>query len=180
MLTAYAKAYGPIEAHLVSTSPRSELAKFSLVRDHLPQVSLTYLSDLTPAQLEAEYRSATLLLHLARYESFGLPLIEAASWGLPVVATRTGIAPELLTGRLASLLVNGDWPEDCVRAMRDAVASGDVLRQAAFESYVQRFTRAAMVDAFLAVLESWAAGKQSPKRKGNRETAPNSLAGSMR
>ena len=51
------------------------------------QLQVVFLTGLTDAQLYAEMRRAGALLRLARCESFGYPLIEAAATGLPVVAT---------------------------------------------------------------------------------------------
>ena len=167
VVNAFARMFGPVELRFVSASRESQLRDFGILSSQLPQVTVTYRSSLSQPELESEYRSATALLHLARYESFGLPLIEAASWGLPVVATNTGVAPELLTGQLQPLLVDGDSPEDCVRGLRAAITGGSELRAAIFQAYAQRFTRAAMVDAFLGVLSSWIPREQSRSRRTN-------------
>lgn len=45
------------------------------------------LGAVTPAELEWLYANATLLLFPTRYEGFGLPLLEAAARGLPVIAS---------------------------------------------------------------------------------------------
>jgi glycosyltransferase involved in cell wall biosynthesis len=178
-LAECARVCGPVEVRFVSASPQSQLREFGLRPGELPQVTVTYRSSLSPDELAEEYRSATVLLHLARYESFGLPLIEAASWGLPVLATATGVAPELLTGRLASLVLDGDCPVDCARALREAIAGGCELRAATFESYAQRFTRTAMVDAFLGALDAWSPGKRPVvNRKDLSSSARPSLIGS--
>lgn len=168
VLNAFARMFGALELRLVSASPESQLRDFGIFASQLPQVTVTYRSSLSPPELEAEYRSATVLLHLARYESFGLPLIEAASWGLPVVATTTGVAPELLTGQLQPLLVDGDCPEDCVRGLQTAITGGKELRAAIFHAYAQRFTRAAMVEAFLKVLSSWTPRQPSGSHRTDR------------
>ncbi len=46
--------------------------------------------------LEKVWASADLFLYASRYESFGLPLLEAAARGLPLVTTKVGVAPEIL------------------------------------------------------------------------------------
>ena len=159
---AYAGAHGPLELRIISSSPVEGLTQFGLFTEQLPQVTVTYRSDLSPHELEREYHEASALLHLARYESFGLPLIEAAAAGLPVVATRTGVAPDLLNGELSELLVDGDRPGDCVRAMHAAVTANQQLSAAIFRSYQRHFTRAAMVAGFLQVLENWSRGAEAP------------------
>jgi len=152
----YASLHGSCELRLVSSTPRAALAaQFDLADPCPPGVSVRYLTNLAPQELEQEYRQATAYLHLARYESFGYPLIEAAAVGTPVIATATGIASELLEGDLQPLLVNGDDPADCVRALRLAVVERAILGARVFEAYANRFTRDHMTERYLNVLTRW-------------------------
>jgi glycosyltransferase involved in cell wall biosynthesis len=54
--------------------------------------------DLEHSQTLAAIRHARLLVQPSREEAFGLPLLEAAYLGTPIVATRTGGIPEVLGG----------------------------------------------------------------------------------
>jgi glycosyltransferase involved in cell wall biosynthesis len=154
----YAQVHGACELRLVSPSPESALKEhFGLGPPYPPGVSVRYLTGLSPQDLAQEYRRATAYLHLARYESFGYPLIEAASSGTPVVATRTGIAPDLLGGPLESLLVDGEDPEDCVRAMGRVAGSRHDLGRQIRHAHAERFTRACMTDRYLQTLAHWSA-----------------------
>lgn len=51
-----------------------------------------------PAALEALYRRADLFLGLSEHEGFGLPVLEAMCFGLPVVGLATTAAGEVLAG----------------------------------------------------------------------------------
>ncbi|NIP99801.1 MAG: glycosyltransferase, partial [Nitrospinaceae bacterium] len=42
------------------------------------------------------YQSADVFVYPSRYENFGQPVLEAAAWGLPVIATSTGVASEII------------------------------------------------------------------------------------
>jgi glycosyltransferase involved in cell wall biosynthesis len=54
-------------------------------------------------------RSASLLVHPARFEGFGLVLLEAMREALPIVATRVGAIPEVVVdGRTGILVPPGD------------------------------------------------------------------------
>ncbi len=66
----------------------------------------------------AWYRRAELLVHPARWEGFGLALLEAMLAGKPVVATRVSSAPEIVADGETGLLVP---PEDPA-ALAEAVA----------------------------------------------------------
>jgi glycosyltransferase involved in cell wall biosynthesis len=152
----YAERFGPCELRLVSSTPRAALTEqFGLGRPYPPGVTVSYATGLSAAELADEYRRATAFLHLARYESFGYPLIEAAACGTPVVATATGIAPELLTGELKALLVDGGDPADCVRALRLAVTRRAELGPRLFDVYAGAFTRDHMTNRYLEVLGRW-------------------------
>jgi len=63
------------------------------------------------------YRRAEVLVHPARWEGFGLALLEAMLAGKPVVATDVSSAPEIVAGGETGLLV----PPDDPAALADAV-----------------------------------------------------------
>lgn len=164
VVAAYAARHGPCELRLVSPSPESVLAgEFGLGPPYPAGVTVRYLTRLPPEELAREYRTATAYLHPARYESFGYPLIEAASYATPVVATRTGIAEELLTGPAGRLLVDGDDPADCARALDLAVRSRGELGRQLHAVYADRFTRDHMTDRYLEVLGEWQSAAAAPQ-----------------
>jgi glycosyltransferase involved in cell wall biosynthesis len=105
-----------------STLPRKRLdvllRVFAAIRQSVPKALLVRVGGLTPAQLQlarelsieqavlnlpflerdvlaAVYRRATLLLHPAEAEGFGLPLIEAMACGCPVVASDLPVLREV-------------------------------------------------------------------------------------
>jgi glycosyltransferase involved in cell wall biosynthesis len=67
----------------------------------------------------AWYRRAELLVHPARWEGFGLALLEAMLAGLPVVATRVSSIPEIVADGETGVLVE---PDDAA-ALARAIAS---------------------------------------------------------
>jgi glycosyltransferase involved in cell wall biosynthesis len=83
----------------------------------------------------AWYRRAELLVHPARWEGFGLALLEAMLAAKPVVATRVSSAPEIVADGETGLLVPPDDPEALAEAVcslledpRRAVAMGEAAR----------------------------------------------------
>jgi len=75
------------------------------------------------------YRRAEMLVHPARWEGFGLALLEAMLAGKPVVATRLCATPEIVADGETGLLV----PPDDAEAVAEAVTTllADPVRAAA-------------------------------------------------
>jgi glycogen(starch) synthase len=155
VIEAYAGQHGGCRLVIVADCQEPLLREFGLVAPWPNGVEVVRRAGLSDEALYQEYERSSALLHLARYESFGYPLIEAAAAGTPVVATATGIAPELLDGELGHLLVHGDdavaWAEAMHRAVERRSEVGTVLRR----RYEQGFTRDRMVDGYLRTLDAW-------------------------
>jgi glycosyltransferase involved in cell wall biosynthesis len=64
---------------------------------------VTLLGFVTDDELEIFYRRALCLLYISLYEGFGLPLLEAMSRGLPIIASNRTSIPEV-TGAAAVLV----------------------------------------------------------------------------
>ena len=77
--------------------------------------------------LDRYYRGAVALAHPARYEGFGLPLVEAMARGCPVVCTDAACLPEV-TGGAATLVPVGDV--DALAGALEAVLTDDARRAA--------------------------------------------------
>ncbi len=82
-------------------------------------------------QILAYYKIADLFLCMSEHEGFCVPLAEAMSFSVPIVARSAAAVPETLGG--AGLLVNGADPAEAARAMDRIVgdaALAEQLRQA--------------------------------------------------
>jgi glycosyltransferase involved in cell wall biosynthesis len=76
------------------------------------------------ADMPAVYSMARALLFPSRYESFGIPIVEAMACGCPVVTSNTSACPEVAGG--AALLVDPDSVEELSRAT-ERVSFDDTL-----------------------------------------------------
>lgn len=94
-------------------------------------------------------RRAELLVHPARWEGFGLALLEAMLAELPIVATRVSSIPEIVADGETGLLVAPDDPEGLAAAL-DRLLSDDALRasygRAGLERAHHAFSVARMVE----------------------------------
>ena len=148
VLEAFLSQYGPCELIVVSGCGDEAKRRFALSSAPVG-VNIRWRSRLTDGEMNAEYANASVLLHLARYESFGLPFIEAAARGVPIVSTAVGVAPELLAGELESFLVDGDDPAACARALAEAVARRVAFGRELKQRYHAGFTRDIMTERYL-------------------------------
>jgi glycosyltransferase involved in cell wall biosynthesis len=67
-------------------------------------------------ELPSYYRTADAFVYPSLYENFAQPILEAASYGIPVVATPVGVAPEIIEDDETGFLVSAD-PKTLSRAL---------------------------------------------------------------
>ena len=104
----------------------------------------------TDDELPSLYRAARVFVLPSRYEAFGLVLLEAMAAGVPIVATRIGSIPDLVTHEENGLLVP---PED-PKALADAI--GRVLSDAPLAARLVATGRAkARAMTWDATLDRW-------------------------
>lgn len=89
----------------------------NLVRDLGLKERVEFLGRLESDELEDEYKKADIFVLPSLHEGYGMVVREAASYGLPIIATRVGAIPELVRNGESAILVNaGD-----VNALREAL-----------------------------------------------------------
>lgn len=101
----------------------------------------------------AVLRGADVLVHPARWEGFGLALLEAMLCGLPVVATRVSSIPEIVADGETGLLVPPDDPEVLRAALRRALADPGGMGEAGRRRAREEFSVERMARRTLAVYE---------------------------
>ena len=111
---------------------------------------VTHLGYVPDADREALYARARVLVLPSHDEGFGLPVLEAMSAGIPVIASRRGALPEVVGD--AGMLFDPDRPEELVASLEELLT--DPVRAAARAH--AGLTRAA---AF-----SWAASAETLRR----------------
>lgn len=102
----------------------------------------------------AWYRRAELLVHPARWEGFGLALLEAMLAAKPIVATRVSSAPEIVADDETGLLVPPDDPDafaDATLALLADPARATTMGDAGLARARAEFSVAEMADRTAAV-----------------------------
>ena len=97
------------------------------------------------------YRRADLLVHPARWEGFGLALLEAMVAGLPVVASRVSSIPEIVLDGVTGLLVPPDDPEALAAAVDRTLREPGGLGAAGLRRALEEFSVDRMSDRTLEV-----------------------------
>jgi glycosyltransferase involved in cell wall biosynthesis len=89
---------------------------------------------------------ASVLVHPARWEGFGLAVLEAMLAGLPVVASNVSSLPELVVDGESGLLVRPDDPSALALGIARALEDGERLGAAGRDRAHAEFSVATMAD----------------------------------
>ena len=91
--------------------------------------AVTFRGGISDADLVATMAASQVLIMASRHEGFGVPVIEAMTMGLPVVANREGALPEIVGD--AGLLVDATDPYALADAAARAATDGELRRSLA-------------------------------------------------
>jgi len=156
VMEAFAQTGEEVCFRVITSNPQKTARLLSADQGWPRGIEVQIDSGLSPEEMEWAYRSADVVFHPARYESFGLTCIEPARYGTPLVATNVGIVPDLLTGELTRYIVDGDRPNECAKALENAIADREKLGTLLRARYEAEFTRDRMIDNYLSILHSFA------------------------
>lgn len=109
-----------------STSDRYEQALRSYATDLNIADVVRFEGSLSASELLARYRRADVFVSLSEHEGFGVPLVEAMAWGVPVIGFGAAAVPETLRG--AGLVLDDKSPA-VVAAAIQRVATDRLLRR---------------------------------------------------
>jgi len=73
----------------------------------------------TGEELYKIYQESDLFVLASTYENFGLPLLEAASFGLPLISTNVGVARELIGNDEGGNIISKTNPEEIAKKIID-------------------------------------------------------------
>ena len=89
------------------------------------ETRVTFLENKPQNQIASLMSHTSCLVHTAKYESFGLVLIEAGACKTPVIATRVGGIPEIIPSSDFGLLFSNGDVDELTAAISDTLNSPD-------------------------------------------------------
>ena len=141
----------PDDTVLVVLGEGPERGALAELARELGVASRVFLPGRVP-DVAAWLRRASVYVHPARWEGFGLGVLEAMHAGLPVVATRVSSLPELVVDGRTGYLVPADDPVSLAAAIERALDRPE-LGAAGRVRAVREFSVAKMADAHVALYE---------------------------
>ncbi len=127
---------------------------FMLTAAPMAQRATTFLGHVDKTSLEQLYADCDILVAPSLYESFGLMYAEAMTYGKPVVAFRTGAAPEVVAHNETGILVEPLNINELANALTDLAKDSTLRREMGkkgFERVSREFSVERMVEATLSV-----------------------------
>lgn len=118
---------------------------------------VAFHTDVPHAQIGQFFQKATVFALPSRAETFGIVILEAGAFGVPVVASRVGGIPEIVEDGVTGRLVPPDDPQALAQALRDlldAPAEAKALGQRLHQRVLSEFTWEAAYRKYAALLEA--------------------------
>lgn len=131
--------YLPEEMHCVLVGRETRYAERlrSYAHKHKLDKRLHILNDVNDEELVKIYMHADCFVYPSRYEGFGLPIIEAIRYGLPIIAATGSCLEE--AGGSEGIYVSPDKPESLAKAIMEMASSTNRgERVSRMQSYVER------------------------------------------
>ncbi|MFX0140001.1 MAG: glycosyltransferase family 4 protein [Candidatus Hodarchaeota archaeon] len=129
------KRYGLDIDLVMSGKAYSDYREPEKISNELDLDSYTHFLDFIPdSKLPALYQSAKVVALVSYYEGFGLPLLEAMSYGTPVIGSNVSSIPEVIGN--AGLLADPYNPEDIAKKIYQIITDSHLaakLSQAGLE-----------------------------------------------
>jgi glycosyltransferase involved in cell wall biosynthesis len=159
------------------SGPRRHAAR---LRRQVARAGLADRFRIAPPALDTAplYRGARAVLVLSRVEGLPRVALEAAWHGVPVIATRSRGAEEIVGPGRTGLLLEGRDPDEVARAMLRLLEDEALARRLGSEAqalHARRFATPLLLPRYLELFRAVADGKYPPPAPG-RETARAALA----
>jgi glycosyltransferase involved in cell wall biosynthesis len=150
---------GPIPPLVILGLGIAERLSPELIAEHAEPTSVHTPGFVEFGDMPAVYTMARALVFPSRYESFGIPIVEAMACGCPVVTATTSACPEIAGG--AAILVDADDVQGLATAMH-RVSFDDRLAEDLRERGFRRAAQFSWTESARTLLEELRRGAGKP------------------
>jgi colanic acid/amylovoran biosynthesis glycosyltransferase len=100
-----------------------------LVRDLGLTGRVDFLGELHGEALASEYEFASIFVYNSKYENFGQPIMEAASYGIPIVAPNVGVAQDAIEDGVSGFFSSADDAESFASKIEILLANESLRKE---------------------------------------------------
>lgn len=154
---ALASDYADVDLLLVGATDKALTSLRELCVAKGIESRVHIFSDIPHNQVADYFRRATIFALPSRQEPFGIVILEAGAFGLPVVASRVGGIPEILTDGVTGLLVAPDNPAELARGLRsllDAPGTAQKMGASLHQTVLSKFTWTVACKKYVALIKT--------------------------
>jgi glycosyltransferase involved in cell wall biosynthesis len=142
------------EVHLIvigenRTFPHQDLQE--IARKHSVDSRITFLEYAASKVVEDYYQMADAFVYLSTYEGFGIPPLEAMSYGLPVVISKTPAMDEVYARSAEFAEIN---PQAVLESL-NRVLYDNTLREMLVGAGLEQVKRSRWIDTARLILQDW-------------------------
>ena len=128
----------------------------NLIKTYQMQSKVFFHGLVSSERLWKYYESADIFVLPSILEGFGISLLEAARFGLPIVSTKSGAIPELIRNRENGLLVPPEDPEALANAILELITNRELrgrIARKAWEESREDYSWETVGESFMKALE---------------------------
>ncbi len=136
----------------VGEGPEEDMLRSLISKHHLEKRITLYPFT---KEVEKHYESASVYVLSSRWEGFGLVLVEAMSYGLPIISSYLPVTKELLEGKGVGIFFENENIADLAEKMKLITESSDLrsMKQAALK-YSQEFESSNIIEQWRRILSN--------------------------
>lgn len=110
------------------------------IRDYGLESVVEFIGEINDSTLMAYYLGSDVMLCCSEHEGFCVPVIEAQSFGLPIIALKECAVPETI-GKNQLLFSNNCWEfAAALKKLKDDMAARRLIGEFGRQNYISRFT----------------------------------------
>jgi glycosyltransferase involved in cell wall biosynthesis len=117
--------------------------------------SLTWIGELPHEDLAGVFGAADVFLYPSIYEGFGRVLVEAGAAGLPVVATATAGASDIVTDGVTGFLVPAEYPAALAQRAGRLLSDPELCSRMSAAADARIWERFDPENMFAAIVSQW-------------------------